>query len=125
MRKILFSFCLLLLCSAGYALDRQPVADYHVRREALAKKAGGLVVLLAPLEGMDSVYEFRQENNFYYLSGVTVPGAGLLIAPAVRRPRRCSGSSRTRRFCSCRRAICGWKSLPARRWVRIVLTLRK
>ena len=32
---------------------------------------------------MDAVYEFRQENNFYYLSGVTVPGAGLLVAPAV------------------------------------------
>ena len=26
---------------------------------------------------------FRQEDNFYYLSGVAVPGAGLLIAPAV------------------------------------------
>jgi Xaa-Pro aminopeptidase len=82
MRKLFFSFCLLLLCSAGYALDRQHGADYHLRREALAKKVGGVVVLLAPLEGMDSVYEFRQENNFYYLSGVTVPGAGLLIASA-------------------------------------------
>src|ERR1700739_3315771 len=84
MRKLLFCLLnLLLINSAGYALDRQPGADYHARREALAKKAGGLVVLLAPLEGMDSVYEFRQEGNFYYLSGVTVPGAGLLVAPAV------------------------------------------
>ena len=84
MRKLLFCLLnLLLINSAGYALDRQPGADYHARREALAKKAGGLVVLLAPLEGMDSVYEFRQEDNFYYLSGVTVPGAGLLVAPAV------------------------------------------
>ncbi len=71
------------MCSACSALDRQPGADYHARREALAKKAGGVVVLLAPLEGMDAVYEFRQENNFYYLSGVTVPGAGLLVAPAL------------------------------------------
>ncbi len=83
MRKLFVCFCLLMFCSAGYALDRQPLADYHVRREALAKKAGGVVVLLAPLEPMDSVYEFRQENNFYYLSGVTVPGAGLLIAAAA------------------------------------------
>jgi Xaa-Pro aminopeptidase len=72
-----------LFCSPLGALDRQPNADYHARREALAKKAGGLVVLLAPLEGADAVYAFRQEDNFYYLSGVTVPGAGLLIAPAV------------------------------------------
>ena len=83
MRKLFVCFGLLLVCSAAYALDRQPVADYHTRREALAKKAGGVVVLLAPLEPMDSVYEFRQENNFYYLSGVIVPGAGLLIAPAA------------------------------------------
>src|SRR5579872_4019241 len=82
MRKVVFSLLLLFVCSA-YALDRQPGADYHARREALAKKAGGVVVLLAPLEPMDSVYAFRQENNFYYLSGVTIPGAGLLIAPAT------------------------------------------
>lgn len=84
MRKLLFCLLtLLLVSSAASALERQPAADYHARREALAKKAGGVVVLLAPLEGYDSVYEFRQENNFYYLSGVTTPGAGLLIAPAA------------------------------------------
>ena len=83
MRKLLLSLVLLFACSFGYALDRQAGADYHARREALAKKAGGVVVLLAPLVPMDSVYAFRQENNFYYLSGVTVPGAGLLIAPAA------------------------------------------
>jgi Xaa-Pro aminopeptidase len=84
MQKLLRWFsCVVLVCSACSALDRQPGADYHARREALAKKAEGVVVLLAPLERMDSVYEFRQENNFCYLSGMTVPGAGLLIAPAV------------------------------------------
>jgi Xaa-Pro aminopeptidase len=83
MRKVLLPLVLIFACSLGYALDRQPGADYHARREALAKKAGGVVVLLAPLEPMDSVYAFRQENNFYYLSGVTIPGAGLLIAPAT------------------------------------------
>jgi Xaa-Pro aminopeptidase len=70
------------LATSG-ALERQSGADYHARREALAKKAGGVVVLLAPLEPMDAVYAFRQEDNFYYLSGVAVPGAALLVAPAV------------------------------------------
>lgn len=83
MRKLLLSLCVLLFTYSAAALDRQPGADYHARREALAKKAGGVVVLLAPLEPMDAVYEFRQEDNFYYLSGVTVPGAGLLVAPAT------------------------------------------
>ncbi len=84
MRKLLLCFLsILTMCAAGRCLDRQPGTDYRARREALAKKAGAVVVLLAPLEKMDAVYEFRQEDNFYYLSGVTVPGAGLLIAPAV------------------------------------------
>lgn len=82
MRK-LACFLSLLFVSCAFALDHQPGADYHARREALAKKAGGVVVMLAPLEKMDAVYGFRQEDNFYYLSGITVPGAGLLIAPAV------------------------------------------
>jgi Xaa-Pro aminopeptidase len=89
MRKVVFFFCLFLslmmaiFAVPGGALDRQPGADYHARREALAKKAGGAVVLFAPLEGSDEVYEFRQENNFFYLSGQTEPGAALLIAPAA------------------------------------------
>jgi Xaa-Pro aminopeptidase len=72
-----------LALSPASALDRQPGADYHARREALAKKAGGVVLLLAPLESRGSVYAFRQEDNFYYLSGITIPGAALLVAPAV------------------------------------------
>ena len=84
MRKFVFLFLsLILACSAGNALDRQPNADYHARREALAKKAGGIVVLFAPLEAADAVYAFRQDDNFYYLSGATEPGLALIIAPAV------------------------------------------
>src|SRR5271168_1725047 len=83
---LFFSFFITLtiaaLAAPGSALDRQPNADYHARREALAKKAG-VVVLFAPIEGPDEVYEFRQDNNFYYLSGQTEPGTALLIAPAA------------------------------------------
>jgi len=84
MRKLLLSLAVLMFaCPLGNALDRQPNADYHARREALAKKAGGVVVLFAPLEAGDAVYGFRQDDNFYYLSGLTDPGAAVLIAPAV------------------------------------------
>jgi len=90
MRKVLVLFfavsLLLVLAPApGNALDRQPGADYHARREALAAKIGGLIVLFAPLEnaGGDAIYGFRQEDNFYYLSGVTEPGSALLIASAA------------------------------------------
>jgi len=79
------TLCLLLLPFAA-ALDRQPNADYRARREALARKAeGGIVLLFAPLEaeGPNDIYGFRQDNNFFYLSGWTEPGAALLIAPAT------------------------------------------
>lgn len=82
-KRLLCLTAFLFLSAFGIALDRQPGADYHARREALAKKAGGVIVLVAPLEPMGSVYAFRQDDNFYYLSGVTVPGAALLVAPAV------------------------------------------
>ncbi len=84
MRKLVLSpLILIFACGLATALDRQPNADYHVRREALAKKAGGVVVLFAPLEAGDAVYGFRQDDNFYYLSGLTEPGMALLIAPAI------------------------------------------
>lgn len=84
MRKsVLCALSVIAICVCGLGLDRQPGADYHARREALAKKVGGLIVLVAPLEHMDAVYGFHQDDNFYYLSGVTVPGAALLISPAA------------------------------------------
>src|ERR1700734_1848171 len=75
----------LLTVDPSVALDRQPSADYKARREALARKVGGLVVLFAPMEseGPNDLYGFRQEDNFYYLSGLTEPGAALLIAPSA------------------------------------------
>src|SRR5579862_6488877 len=75
---------LCLFASLASALERQPNAAYRARREALAKKTdGGVVVLFAPVERGDEVYGFRQEDNFYYLTGYDEPAAALLIAPAV------------------------------------------
>ena len=78
-----FLAVVLLLGVTTVALDRQSNTDYRGRREALANKAGGVVVLFAPMEseGPNDLYGFRQEDNFYYLSGSTQPGAALLIAP--------------------------------------------
>jgi Xaa-Pro aminopeptidase len=89
MRKLLFSFLLLtpVVCSQlGWTLDRQPNADYRVRRQALAGKTnGGVVLLFAPneAEGPNDLYGYRPDDNFFYLSGWAEPGAALLIAPAA------------------------------------------
>src|ERR1700686_5301540 len=75
---------LFLLCAveSSFGLERQANADYHARREALAKKVGGVVILFAATEndGPNNIYGFRQDDNFYYLSGLSEPGAALLIA---------------------------------------------
>ena len=83
MRKLLFAFLLLSVSAA--ALDRQPNADYRARRQALAERAkDGVVVLFASTEaeGPNALYGFRQDDNFFYLTGWKEPGAALLIAPA-------------------------------------------
>src|SRR5580698_10054042 len=82
-----FLLVVLLIAQAAWALDRQPNADYRARRVALAAKTpnAGVVVLFSPpeSEGPNDVFTYRQENNFFYLSGWPEPGAALLIAPAV------------------------------------------
>jgi len=87
MLKYLFS--LLLILEWGITclgLDRQPNADYRARRVALAQKLnGGVAIVFAgtEAEGPNAVYGFRQDNNFYYLSGWTEPGAALVVVSEV------------------------------------------
>src|SRR5580693_8514667 len=71
--------------ASSFAFDRQPNSDYRARREALARKVGGVVVLFAATEndGPNDLYGFRQDDNFFYLSGSVEPGGALLIAAAA------------------------------------------
>src|SRR5580700_3128600 len=83
--SLLAGLLFLVTGESSFAFDRQPNSDYHARREALAKKVGGVVVLFAATEsdGPNDLYGFRQDDNFYYLSGLSEPGAALLIASAA------------------------------------------
>lgn len=66
--------------------ERQSNADYHARREKLAAKLdGGVVLLFAPAEaeGPNDIYGYFPDTSFYYLSGWAEPGAALLVAPAA------------------------------------------
>ena len=85
MRIFLLRLLLPILFAAScFALDRQPNADYHMRRETLAAKTNGGAVLLFAAnesEGPNDLYGYRPDNNFFYLSGWAEPGAALLIVP--------------------------------------------
>ncbi len=83
MRKVLL-VCF-LLSQLTWALDRQPNSDFRMRRQSLASKAsGGAVLLFASneAEGPNDLYGYRPDDNFFYLSGWSEPGAALLIVGA-------------------------------------------
>jgi len=86
MRRILF----VLLFTVSFpliAFDRQSNADYHSRRERFAAKLDAQSVALlfanSEAEGQNALGAFRQNDDFYYLTGWNEPGAAVLIAPAT------------------------------------------
>lgn len=87
MRIVVFLILLLLLgfCpSVLLALERQPNAIYQARREALAHELhGGVALLFGNYEPPMEYQDFRQDEDFYYLTGWNEPGAALIVADAV------------------------------------------
>lgn len=79
------SFLLLLLAvlclpSALNALEKQPASVYHARRVALAAHIqGGAAVLFAAYEPPMEYMDYRQDEDFFYLTGWNEPGAALLV----------------------------------------------
>src|SRR5579862_7693503 len=66
--------------SPAHTLERQPASVYHARRVALSGKLhGGLAVLFAAEEAQLDLMPYRQDEDFYYLTGWNEPGAALLI----------------------------------------------
>ena len=74
---------LLLLAFAiqvSHALEKQPASVYHARRVALANQLqGGVAVFFAAPEPVLDFDSYRQDSDFYYLTGWNEPGAALLI----------------------------------------------
>src|SRR5258708_25485553 len=81
-RRVLFVLAVLGVVAS--AVERKRNADYRARGVAMAKAMSadsGALVLFAPTEaeGQNDLFGFRQEDNFYYLTGWTEPGAAILI----------------------------------------------
>lgn len=100
MRRFLCAFALAGLClaaddglwkvapppPASWQSDR--VADLSARRRAVMDRLGahGVLILYAaePRNYANDVdWPFRQENNFFYLTGLTQPGATLVLVPGA------------------------------------------
>src|SRR5258708_39394970 len=65
------------------ALESVPKADYHQRRVALAGEIpGGVAVLFAATEPVLDFMPYRQDEDFYYLTGWNEPGAAIVLGSA-------------------------------------------
>lgn len=79
-----FAAFLGITCSVSFALDSVPKPEYHQRRVVLAEKLhGGIAVLFAAEEPVLDFMPYRQDSDFYYLSGWNEPGAAMVVLPAV------------------------------------------
>jgi len=83
---------LMLASPLARSLEKQPAEAYRARRLALAAKLhGGMAVLFAAEEPQLDLTPYRQDENFYYLTGWNEPGAALLIVadePKAATPRK-------------------------------------
>ncbi len=95
----------LLVCAASFAADtwkiagpppaswqRDRAADLTAHRKAAAAQIGpqGILILYAaePRNYAGDVdWPYRQENNFYYLTGVAQPGSALVLVPGAEKTR--------------------------------------
>ena len=89
---LLLMLTTLFLLPCLHALEKQPAPTYHARRAALAAQLhGGVAVLFAAEEPLLDLYSYRQDEDFYYLTGWNEPGAALLIAAQSEPPSATAG----------------------------------
>jgi Xaa-Pro aminopeptidase len=88
----LLLLALLSSLPALHALEKQSASVYHARREALAARLrGGVAVLFAADEPPMEYQDYRQDEDFFYLTGWNEPGAALLVAAPSDPPSATAG----------------------------------
>jgi Xaa-Pro aminopeptidase len=80
MRSRITMIVLLMVVQVTYALDSVPKAEYRQRRVKLAEMLhGGSAVILAAHEPPMEYQDYRQDEDFFYLTGSNEPGGALLL----------------------------------------------
>jgi len=76
--KVLPALTLSALLSVLTLAAAEP--DYHARRVYLAEKLkGGIAILFAASQPRSEFLDYRQDSDFFYLTGWNQPSAALLI----------------------------------------------
>ncbi|HZU27733.1 MAG TPA: Xaa-Pro peptidase family protein [Bryobacteraceae bacterium] len=79
MKSALHRTALVCLFAAVAARADLPVSEFRAHRAEVQKDLDGVLVLFAAAEDGDALSGFRQESNFYYLTGWKEPSAILLM----------------------------------------------
>ncbi len=80
--KISFSACALFLGLSASAQDMWQYfkpEDFEKRRAKVMEQIGDDIAIMQGANLPDGYIKFRQDNNFYYLTGVETPGAVLIL----------------------------------------------
>ncbi len=80
-RAALYGYLIINVC-IGYGGDKD---FFAARRDALMDRIGDSIAVLHGLSDNRAYVPFRQDNNFYYLTGVETPDAILLLDGVKRR----------------------------------------
>src|SRR6202022_1280124 len=71
---------MLVAGSFAFGLESVPKAEYRERRMALGEQLkGGVAVVFAATEPVLDFMPYRQDSDFYYLTGWNEPGAALVV----------------------------------------------
>jgi Xaa-Pro aminopeptidase len=70
--------CLIVFATLAFGIEKEPLQEYRARRERLAQRIKGNVLVLRAAPEQELV-EYQQEKNFYYLTGFDEPNAILLL----------------------------------------------
>ena len=80
MRSKMVLCVLLMAVQAAYAFDSVPMAEYRQRRVELAAELhGGSALIVAAHEPPMEFQDYRQDEDFFYLTGSNEPGGALLV----------------------------------------------
>jgi Xaa-Pro aminopeptidase len=78
--------CVCFLVLTAFALEKEPLEEYRTRRERLAQRIKGHVLVLRAAPDQELV-KYKPEPNFYYLTGFEQPNAILILDAASDPPQ--------------------------------------
>jgi Xaa-Pro aminopeptidase len=78
--------CLIVFATLAFGIEKEPLQEYRARRERLAQRIKGNVLVLRAAPEQELV-EYQQEKNFYYLTGFHEPNAILLLDASSEPPQ--------------------------------------